>query len=74
MKCLILAGGFGTRLYPLTANKAKALLDYNGRPLLSHLIDRIPRDMEVLVSTNKRFEADSNSWQQAADRQIELCL
>jgi glucose-1-phosphate thymidylyltransferase len=74
MKCLILAGGFGTRLYPLTANKAKALLDYNGRPLLSHLIDCIPRDMDVLVSTNKRFEADFNSWQQAAGRQIELCL
>ncbi len=74
MKCLILAGGFGTRLYPLTANRAKALLDYDGHPLLSHLVDRIPREVDVLVSTNKRFEADFESWRQPAGRQVELCF
>jgi choline kinase len=38
MKCLILAGGFGTRLYPLTLNQAKALLEYKGKPLLTRAI------------------------------------
>ena len=74
MKCLILAGGFGTRLYPLTANRAKALFGYKGRPLLSHLIDRIPRDMDIMVSTNKKFETDFSDWQQSSGRKIELCL
>jgi len=74
MKCLILAGGFGTRMYPLTTNRAKALFDYQGRPLLSHLVDRIPRDMDILVSTNKKFETDFENWRQTTDRQIELCL
>ncbi len=74
MKCLILAGGFGTRLYPLTINKAKALFDYKGKPLLSYLVERVPRNIDILVSTNKKFEADFRRWQQGIDRQIELCL
>jgi len=74
MKCLILAGGFGTRLFPLTVNKAKALFDYNGKPLLSHLVEMVPRDIDILVSINKRFEDDFQRWQQGIDRQVELCL
>jgi len=54
MKCLILAGGFGTRLYPLTLNKAKALLEYRGKPLLTHIVDKVPQAMDILVSSNKK--------------------
>ncbi len=32
MKLLILAAGYATRLYPLTKNKAKPLLEVAGRP------------------------------------------
>lgn len=74
MKCLILAGGFGTRLYPLTTNKAKALFEYKGKPLLSHLADKIPQDIEILVAINKKFEADFRQWQQGIGRHVELCL
>jgi glucose-1-phosphate thymidylyltransferase len=74
MKCLILAGGFGTRLYPLITNKSKALLEYKGKPLLSHLVDKIPRDIEIMVSTNLKFEPDFRQWQQGVDREIELCV
>ncbi len=73
MKCLILAGGFGTRLYPLTFNKAKALVEYKGKPLLTHLIEKIPPSLEVLVSINRKFEADFRQWQQGIDRYVELC-
>jgi glucose-1-phosphate thymidylyltransferase len=74
MKCLILAGGFGTRLYPLITDKSKALLEYKGKPLLSHLVARVPRDMEIMVSTNLKFEADFRQWQQGVDREIDLCV
>ncbi len=74
MKCLILAGGFGTRMYPLTANRAKALFDYQGKPLLTHLVERIPEGVDILVSTNKKFETDFENWRQTTKRQTELCL
>jgi glucose-1-phosphate thymidylyltransferase len=73
MKCLILAGGFGTRLYPLI-NKSKALLEYKGKPLLSHLVDKIPPNVEIMVSTNLKFEADFRQWRQGVSREIDLCI
>jgi glucose-1-phosphate thymidylyltransferase len=73
MKCLILAGGFGTRLYPLI-NKSKALLEYKSKPLLSHLVDKIPPNIEIMVSTNLKFEADFRQWQQGVGREIDLCI
>jgi glucose-1-phosphate thymidylyltransferase len=74
MKCLILAGGFATRLYPLTINKAKALLEYKGRPVIGHLIDRVPRNVELFVSTNRKFLADFLDWQGSLDRQVTICI
>ena len=74
MKCLILAGGFGTRLYPLTLNKAKALLEYQGKPLLTHIVDKVPQAIDILVSCNKKFEAVFYHWQNATDRQVEICV
>lgn len=72
MKCLILAGGFATRLYPLTLDRPKALLPFRGRPVLSHIIDRIPPGMDILVSTNKKFEAVFAEWQATLARTIEI--
>ena len=74
MKCLVLASGFGTRLYPLTIYKAKALLGYKGKPLLSHILDRVPGNIDILVSCNRKFEADFRQWQKSAARQVELCV
>jgi len=71
---MILAGGFGTRLYPLTINRPKALLEYNGKPLLTHLVSRIPPGIDILITTNLKFEADFRQWQRGVGRDTELCI
>jgi glucose-1-phosphate thymidylyltransferase len=74
MKCLILAGGFATRLYPLTVNRAKALLEFKGKPVITHLLSRVPYDIDVLVSTNKKFEPDFVAWSKTIDRPVEILI
>ncbi len=41
MQAVVLAAGEGTRLRPLTEDKPKALVEVNGRPILSHCFDRL---------------------------------
>lgn len=41
MIALILAAGYGTRLYPLTRDLPKALLPVKGKPILQHVLDKI---------------------------------
>ena len=41
ISAMIFAAGLGTRLYPLTADKPKALVEYQGRPLLDHVLNKI---------------------------------
>lgn len=74
MKCLILASGFGTRLYPLTQTQAKALLPYKGKPMINHVVDKVPRGIEILVNVNKKFEQDFYEWQDKLDRDVTLCV
>ncbi|MCR4681354.1 MAG: NTP transferase domain-containing protein [Bacteroidales bacterium] len=37
----IFAAGLGTRLYPLTASKPKALVRYQGKPLLAYVLEKM---------------------------------
>jgi len=69
-----LASGFGTRLYPLTRDTAKALIEYKGRPLLTHIVDKIPRNIDILLVTNRKFEADFRRWQQTTDRKVQIAV
>lgn len=72
MKSLILAAGYGTRLYPLTENVAKALLPLDERTLIDTVIDKLDLDCinSVAVLSNKRFYTDFCSW--ANSREIEV--
>lgn len=68
MQSFILAGGYATRLWPLTEKRSKPLLPLAGKPLLTHLIEKIPTDMHVTVSTNSVFEEAFDRWIQELGR------
>ncbi len=41
MKAMIFSAGLGTRLYPLTESRPKALVELNGQPLLKIIIEKL---------------------------------
>ena len=65
VKSLILASGFGVRLHPLTVHKPKGLLEYKGKPLVTHIIDKIPSSIEIYINTNKKYESHFRKLQRA---------
>jgi len=65
MKVLILAAGYGTRLYALGEKTPKSLLDIGGKPLLNHILQRVEqlKDLnEVIVVTNNKFFDTFQTW------------
>src|SRR5439155_17876799 len=72
MNVLILAAGYATRLYPLTLNKAKPLLDVAGKPMLAWVVDNlrgITGIETIYIVTNAKFFADFETWAQNYQRQ-----
>jgi glucose-1-phosphate thymidylyltransferase len=65
MKCLILAAGYATRLYPLTENFPKPLLEVQGKTILDWLIDDIETSNlvdEYVVISNHKFAHHFEKW------------
>lgn len=65
MKCLILAAGYATRLYPLTENFPKPLLKVGEKTILDWLIDDINTSGavdEYIVISNHRFADIFSEW------------
>ena len=55
MEAIILAGGFGTRLRPLTYTRAKPLLPILNKPMVTHLIDTLPDEVDkIILAVNYR--------------------
>ena len=65
MKCLILAAGYATRLYPLTENFPKPLLEVQNKTILDWLIDDIDSlglVDEYVVISNHKFAHHFDKW------------
>ncbi len=68
MKCLILAAGYATRLYPLTENYPKPLLKVGEKSILDWLIEDIHTAGlvdEYVVISNHRFAPHFEAWAKA---------
>ena len=64
MKALVLAAGYATRLYPLTLDRPKGLLEVGGRPMLDWVHERLEAMGvdETIVVTNAKFTPHFESW------------
>jgi len=53
-KAMILAAGLGTRLRPLTDHKPKALVEWEGKPLLEHVILKLKSQgfTEIIINVH----------------------
>ena len=73
MKCIILAAGYATRMYPLTENFPKPLLTIKGKAILDYLIDDLNNskyiDQFVIVS-NHKFINHFNDWKNTRTENI----
>ncbi len=58
MDAIVLAGGYATRLWPITRNRPKMFLPVGERAVIDHTFEELERDdriNDVYVSTNERF-------------------
>jgi glucose-1-phosphate thymidylyltransferase len=58
VKAVVLAAGYATRLYPLTLDTPKPLLEVGGRPILERLLEQLAEIEQlehVYVVTNAKF-------------------
>ncbi|KIV97139.1 mannose-1-phosphate guanyltransferase [Exophiala mesophila] len=58
MKALILVGGFGTRLRPLTLSKPKPLVEFANRPMIQHQVEALTAAgvTDIVLAVNYRPE------------------
>lgn len=66
MTTIVLAAGYGTRLYPLTLNKPKALLKVGGKTILDRLFEKIEAvdgSGKAVIVTNEKFHKNFEVWQ-----------
>ena len=77
MKCVILAAGYATRLYPLTENFPKPLLEVAGKPILDWLIDDMAQTGmidEYIVISNHKFAHIFEDWAKLSTVNCQLSI
>ncbi len=65
MKCVVLAGGYATRLWPITRHRPKMLLPLGEGTVIDTILKSLEdesRIEEVYVSTNRRFKQSFESF------------
>lgn len=69
MKAIILVGGFGTRLRPLTLSKPKPLVEFGNRPMIMHQIEALVAAgvTDIVLAVNYRPEDMEKALKKTAE-------
>jgi glucose-1-phosphate thymidylyltransferase len=63
---IVLAGGYATRLWPLTKGTPKSLLPIAGKPILDYIMEKLealnPPLTMIVLSTNEHFQPQFKEW------------
>src|SRR3989344_1333374 len=72
MRGVILAGGSGTRLYPVTLEMPKPLLTVKRKPILNHLLGFFAKHGvdEAVILINKNHTEDFQWWQKRYESEL----
>lgn len=65
MVCILLAAGYATRMYPLTENFPKPLLEIKGKPILDWVVDDLASGGKIdryVVISNHKFLSCFEKW------------
>ena len=65
MKCILVCAGYATRLFPLTQNFPKALLEVGGRAILDYTLDEVNSINEIdhiYLVTNAKYTPHFEEW------------
>lgn len=65
MQAIILAGGYGTRLYPLTIDAPKPMIRIGGKPMIEYLIEKLKKIGEIhdiFIVSNDKFSHVFEEW------------
>ncbi len=65
MKAIVLAAGYATRLYPLTKDNPKPLLEVGKKPIIEYIISKIEEihDIDrIVIITNNKFFPNFDEW------------
>lgn len=75
MDCILLCAGYATRMYPLTENFPKPLLEISGKPLIDYLIDDLVKNRLIdrfIVVSNHKFIEHFKKWKATRSENILL--
>lgn len=77
MKCIVLAAGYATRLYPLTENFPKPLLQVADKTIIDWIIqdlDELGQIDEFIIVSNHKFVDIFREWQEDTNYQAKVTV
>ena len=77
MKAIVLAAGYATRLYPLTKDTPKPLLEVAGTTILDFIVakmEKVESLDEIIIVTNNKFAGHFEEWKKATSYKKKLTV